>query len=386
MKQNENLINGKKFRESIDSLNVNYLNQQIRGIQQKDIIQSIFKFSDPEEVLANFNYVCKSWKCALDGLKFLEHNDFITIDDFRFESIVLKNISKFESIALQFDYRDLDPREEEKYFSYILNNVRNIKALNFILDVDTWDEEPEEQIFILKIKSFFHSLLENIKHSMKAISVKGIIPSISLPNVQIIDILEMESERELEEIDELFAIISEFTKLTCIQFDTNGNGCSDELHHILTENQLITKCAMSNNISDLEIFPIRILQLIPEFEINFKNYQNYENIEYISFSTSIMETNILVSIKEIGLPWVTSLPNLKGVIYINDEDNCIVHENNLNEHVKKYPVIYDPIQVKKCWLHKFKILKENDIEILTIFEFEERISKFIKNDWKIRFY
>merc|ERR1712034_60837 len=46
------------------------MNKALRGIDEKTILQHTFKFTDPDECFQSFRLVCKSWKDAVETIKF----------------------------------------------------------------------------------------------------------------------------------------------------------------------------------------------------------------------------------------------------------------------------------------------------------------------------
>ena len=46
------------------------MNKALRGIDEKTTLQHTFKFTDPDECFQSFRLVCKSWRDAVETIKF----------------------------------------------------------------------------------------------------------------------------------------------------------------------------------------------------------------------------------------------------------------------------------------------------------------------------
>merc|ERR1711925_58495 len=64
------------------------MNKALRGIDEKTILQHTFKFTDSDECFQSFRLVCKSWKDAVETIKF---NRTVPYNCFRNIYEIIKN-------------------------------------------------------------------------------------------------------------------------------------------------------------------------------------------------------------------------------------------------------------------------------------------------------
>jgi hypothetical protein len=112
------------------------MHQTPRGIDQKTIIQHTLRFSNEDECFQKFRLVCKSWKDAVETIRFnrfmddeffYNWDDKISLQEILPASYLAKYLPLFRKLDMPF----MDLKNKNKIFPLVLNNMKKLNEIIF---------------------------------------------------------------------------------------------------------------------------------------------------------------------------------------------------------------------------------------------------------------
>jgi hypothetical protein len=181
------------------------MNKAPRGIDEKTILQHTLKFTDPDECFQSFRLVCKSWKYAVETIKFNEELPLTIFDDI--DEIIDKNglpISPYFEKYLQC-FRKLEvpmklfsSKNGRHILSLVLKNMKKLNHINFDSDCESLPET---------VDPFMLQILENSHETLQCTSISRFcIPDISFPKLKTLTI-EIGQDIRLPEFKTYFPLV-----------------------------------------------------------------------------------------------------------------------------------------------------------------------------------
>merc|ERR1712034_163620 len=164
------------------------MNKAPRGIDEKTILQHTLKFTDPDECFQSFRLVCKSWKDAVETIKFnrrvpwqlFHHIDKIIKNGLPISPYFEKYLQCFKKI--QAPMHLLASENEHHMISLILNNMHK---LNYI-----WLGSGPNISLPETVDPFILQMLENSHETLQIACISRFcIPHISFPKLKLLEIV-----------------------------------------------------------------------------------------------------------------------------------------------------------------------------------------------------
>ena len=333
-------------------------------LQQNCIIQRIFQFCEPEECFTNFKFVCQSWNSALKTLKFdVSHQIDISTQNFKFQSILLKNISQFKSL---YFYADV---YTEEHFQFILKNTKYVKSFEIYCDNVSSMENVKFQNFIENILFKFQNTLQNFSINESYFPVH-----LALSSLEYLYLRWDESLTTNYFFTKLFENIKAWENFK--QITICCPHAHENLRYLIHKQGISHSCIRTLWEIDLNYFPIKI------FDCNYKQLTCVKNklfsneIEYISLT--IEKNNFLQGWNELEEILNFHLKNLKG-IFINDHQQN--HAVNLWDECFNLNTLQT--EENRFWHKKLDILKNNEISLISFKEYANISKQYCQNKWKI---
>ena len=163
------------------------MNKAPRSIDEKTILQHTFKFTDPDECFQSFRLVCKSWKDAVETIKF---NRRVSMKIFSDIDKIIKNglsISPFFEKYLQCFkklHAPMDILASENGHHIITLVLNNMQKLNYICFYSKLGSVPETMD-----DSFILQMLENSHETLQYAYIERFcIPDICFPKLKTLEI------------------------------------------------------------------------------------------------------------------------------------------------------------------------------------------------------
>ena len=312
------------FKEIINSFN---LNKTPKEIHQTTILQNTFQFCEAKESFVNLRLVCKSWKHAVETIRYNRALDLEKLTDFAQNGEIPISFAKYIKIFKKIDFW-IDKNVLTNYdtiSTYILNHVKKVNYI-WLGSVLGWENFHNFNSFLLQ-------LLQNSQTTLKKLRFTGFkifeIPIVSLPNItQItVDIFENYND-QIPNFDRFVkTIVSNCEYLETFNiFDIHE--CPNIVEYIIQNYS--KNCIGASEISLAKILPIKLsycdqLSLLPEFEypstieflavkvvdINspFQNgWENYEAI--LALCPRLKDITIATSSAEGGIDLQKALHNV----------------------------------------------------------------------------
>lgn len=178
----ENSPQFKIFKKSLDSFN---LFKTPKEVHQTNILQSVIQFCDPLECFQSFRVVCKTWKNAVETIRFDSTKHILNFSqdifpherDSEFPLFFTKYAKAFKTLRLAFHEIDITKWDCTKAF--ILNNFSKLKK---ILIITLMSVPPNFDAFLFTLCQNSQQTLHKI-HYFARVQTFPTFPSIVCPNV-----------------------------------------------------------------------------------------------------------------------------------------------------------------------------------------------------------
>jgi hypothetical protein len=324
------------FEEIITSFN---LHKSPRGIDQTTLLQNTFQYCEPKECFESFRLVSKSWKYAIENMRFNVKLDLEEIVEFeqngKFPIFYTKYVKVFKKIAFFLDENVLI--KWNLFSAFILNHV---KKLNFISLETDGDLPPNFNDFLLQFLKNSQITLQTLCfHNNQIINM----PIISLPNVsQIYFYVIQEYQNHISNFDMFMKTINNNCQ-NLEEFIIFGVDLCPPIVQYISENYQ-EHCVVSSYTAASEILPTKL-----------SSYQNLSRLAQALHPSKIQYLQMQVEDFNFPFeePWrnyksiLTLCPNLKGICITMYQDEQGVHLKNVldnmseeNQHIWNQRILY----------------------------------------------
>jgi len=362
------------FKEIINSFN---LNKTPKGIYQTTLLQNTFQFCEPKESFLNLRLVCKSWKHAVETIRYNWALDLEKLSDFAQNGEIpiyyAKYIKIFKKIEIWIDSEFLT--NYDKIITYILNHVKKINDIWLGSDVCLADTHNFE--------SFLLQLLQNSQTTLTGLWFPGIkifdIPIISLPNItQIVVEMFANYNDQISNFDRFVKnmvrnceYLEKFTIL-------NIHKCPNIVEYIKQNYQ--KHCISTGYIPSAKILPVKI-----SFCHHLSLLQEFEYPSTIEFLRVIVDVSNLSSPFENG--WKNYQTNLALCPRLKDMTiSCLSEEGEI---VDLQNALHDVSQENRdIWEERLSYLKSRGVKVSYLKKelFDSKFKEFCKqNKWGFQF-
>jgi len=255
------------------------MHQPPRGIDQKTIIQHTLRFSDVDECFQTFRVVCKSWKDAVETIRFnrVVGNEFFYNLDDNFDKISQEispasYLGKYLPLFRKLYMPLMDLTNENKIFPLVVNNMKKLNEIIFATD----GEEICEQF-----DSFAFQILQNSNKTLRTLNIpKFVIPDISFPKLTNLHLRIGENNILLHEFQNYFPkTLKNMENLKTVELDLWKPGCLPVCQHICENYD--KHCISALDVLDdiLNSMPVKILEGINPWILPNKKYTSH--LEYV---------------------------------------------------------------------------------------------------------
>jgi len=345
------------------------MNKAPRGIDQKTTLQYILKFTDPGECFQSFRLVCKSWKNAVETIKFnrklgcvrLRYGSFFghgklqphVFDDiFKLIDEIIDNFHDempkvppyFEKYLqcfkkLEVPMQLFSSENGRDMISLVLKNMQKLNHIKF---------ESDEQKLPETIDPFMIQMLENSHETLQYTSISRFcIPDISFPKLETLRI-EIGKDICLPEFKTYFPQVlknSERLETVELRWDRDLPACYNIFEYVVNnyEKHCIRGC-VGRNSKFLNFVPVKIVTRV--FSLEFpQNLKYVSGVQYLHVTVGIRQPPMLfgwdkykeffdqcLNLKEIELHWNGGCRN-KSNISETSEANQIIWQERI-ENIK----------------------------------------------------
>ena len=162
------------------------MDQAPRGIHQKHIIQHMLRFSDTDECFQKFRLVCKSWKDAVETIRFnrmVGPDIFYNLDDIIIERKKIFSIPYFSKYLPLFKKLSMPMvlANKNKIFTLVLQNMKKLNKIIF---------DPEDENVGQECDYFIIQMLQNSHTTLHTLHLpKFAIPDIFFPKLTKLELI-----------------------------------------------------------------------------------------------------------------------------------------------------------------------------------------------------
>jgi len=354
------------------------MNKAPRGIDEKTILQHTLKFTDPDECFQSFRLVCKSWKDAVETIKFnrtVPSKIFINIDKIIKNGLPIlpyfeKYLQCFKKLWAPMEI--LASENGHLITSLILNNMGKLNSIWFEATNLTLPETVNP--FMLQMLKNSHETLQTTRIS------RFCIPDISFPKLKILEIV-IGKDICLPEFKTYFPLVlKNMERLQTVTLRLSGSDYVGVCKYIIKNygKHCISATASSYNI--LHIVPAKIVTGVLELEEDLQNAKYVSGLQYLHV--------IIDSIGEpMGYGWdkyqeiLDQCLNLKAVEFTWFDENS--SKTTLSQ-------ISEPYQ--NIWQERMSYFKARGIRIVDDGEIDEnehlqtKLAKQAGVTWKFHFH
>jgi hypothetical protein len=254
------------------------LNQISRGIHQKTIIQQILRFSDTITCFQKFRLVCKSWKDAVETIRFhrmFNWNAFYDLNG-RMKSTegILQTACYFSKYMQLFKklWMPLGLENEKQIFALVLQNMKKLNEITF---------DPECEELGEEFNSFAFKLLQNSHTTLRTLDVpKFVIPDIHFPNLTNLDLSIGLNHISLQEFKMSFSkVLQNMENLETVGVGLLANSWYDVGEYIC--DNYANHCISASDPETLGVMPVKILQEIGRLVPSFENKKYISHLQYL---------------------------------------------------------------------------------------------------------
>jgi hypothetical protein len=360
-----------------------------RGIDQINILQHIFKFVTPDDCFYSCRIVCKSWKHAVELIRF---NSTIPIEKFRLMLLVFqhridrgsiiplffeKYFRCFKKVIVPMDV--LKTHNSQPLASLIVNNLVQLNHLFFEADGQTMPDFVDQ---------FVHEIVKNSQSTLQFLGISKCL-DISKFFFSKLETLHIDVGLNIscEEFEDFFLQCVETMKqLQLVELTMFHNLTNKFGEHISTNyaKHCIKASAgwpFDKYNETLDTIPVQILTNISNLNTNLKDKKYKRQLEYIHLEINVAD--ISSNGWEIYQEIFDNYVNLKA-IEIHWKPGEIYYENRYNDG-DEVLTMYSNI-----WKERLEYFKNRGIlnlrgGILNNKKLEKQLAK--KNDvlWKMNF-
>jgi len=362
----------KTFKTNIDSF---HLNKTPRGVHQTNILQHVFKYSDSRECFDSFRLVCKSWKNAVETIRFDTYPPLTIFQELclherngRFPSFYSKYLKTFRKLVL-FLNRNFDMTKWDSISNVLLDNMKNLRKIGIAM----MNSIPPE--FVI----FLFNLFENSESTLKKLGINyrddmATLPAISLSNLTRFTVLVCRNDEN--KVKTFNYLMNTVVRVMCPNLKLFKIDYINRAPQILKyfTNNYPSHFVCSPEISVLEHIPLKISHLNLE---KIAVYRYTPHIEYL-----------ILHVKNLQVPseggWddyreiLSFFPNLKGIIfYYNRKYTTLVH------YIRSIPSASQTI-----WQQRIEHFQSQNIKMLSQNEYLEIISQLrqsLPQSWSFEF-
>ena len=159
-----------------------------KGIFEKTMLQNMFQFCEPDECFQSFRLVCKSWKNAVETIRFNQYSSmqevrmtltFLELDQAITNQTIIstnyfdKYLPAFKQFSAPVNICFWENKNE--IFALILKNMKKLNELDFA----SWhgNLSPEDETFMYK-------MIENSRNTLSKLHLSKItIPDVTFPKM-----------------------------------------------------------------------------------------------------------------------------------------------------------------------------------------------------------
>jgi hypothetical protein len=368
--------NSPQFQTFKTTLGSFQLNKTPRGINQTNILQSVFKFCSSVECFQKFRLVSKSWQNAVETIR-LDRSPSSTLISELCQLVEInesasaffkKYLGIFRKVVLNF-VRDFDSPNMDLATHLVLTHMRK---LNFV--IITKSERPEN------FESFLFQFIQKSKSTLENLALYYVDEMISLPNVC------------LPNLNTLSMIT------TYLQDDK-----TEELHALIKQFPIICENLKSFMISDILQAPPILNFLIENYSKHFIyapeilvldkiplqiSHLNLQNLGVIRYSSQIQY--LFLDVPNLMIPseggWdeykqiLTYFPNLKAIAFYLYDDREITNIEMLIHSI--------PVNKRRKWEERISFFKSKNLQILNeeqVLEIIATIRENVSTSWSFDF-
>ena len=262
------------------------MNKALRGIDEKTIPQHTFKFTDPNECFQSFRLVCKSWKDAVETIKFNRivppFKIFWNIDK------IIKNglsISPFFEKYLQCFKKLYAPmslfasENRHQMLSLVLNNMQKLNSICLNYGSRSLPESVDP--FILQILENSHETLQDASIS------RFCIPDISFSKLKTLEIV-IGKDICLPEFKTYFPLVlKNMERLQTVKLSLMDPGYNDICEYIVkhySKHCISASSAEDERYEILNIVPVKILSGVFDLRKSVQNFTYVSGLQYLQMS------------------------------------------------------------------------------------------------------
>lgn len=263
------------------------------GIHQKTIIQHTLRFSDTKECFHNFRLVCKSWKDAVETIRFnrivgpeiLSEFDYMIYGDWVPMVYCLKYLALFKKILIPLNL------EGGKILSIILNSMKKLNAIKFdkryCRDGESesgYCNDHEEEF-----DSFLFQILQNSRGTLRTLHLPKFIvlpDDLFFPNLTELTLCGTDIFFQSQNFQINFPkILKIMSNLENVFLDLGGRD-SNNVYKYIFENyarHCISATASFWNNCILNLVPVYILEDIKFLKTNLENTKYISHLQHAHF-------------------------------------------------------------------------------------------------------
>jgi len=254
------------------------MHQEPRGIDQKTIIQHTLRFSDEDECFQKFRLVCKSWKNAVEtirfnrsvGKKFFYNLDQkITAQEILPTSYLSKYLKIFRKLAITVT---VDLKNKNKIFPLVLNNMKKLNEITIYTDGKDLGQ----------FACFAFQMLQNSNETLRTLRIpRFVIPDICFPKLTNLHLRIGDNNILLREFQNCFPkALKNMENLKTVHLELYELGFLPLCQHICENYSKHCISASEEGCEVLNIImPAKIVERIYIWSLENKKYASH--LEYI---------------------------------------------------------------------------------------------------------
>lgn len=347
-------------------------------VHQINILQHVLKYSESRECFDSFRLVSKSWKNAVESIRFDTYPPFTIFSELclherngNFPPFYTKYLKIFRKLWLPFNENYISDMTKWVSISNLLvNNIKNL--IKIIIDIKT-SIPPKFMVFLL-------NLFKNSATSIQKIIISSrdqivTLPAISLPNLTVISIKVYQNNNN--RVKDLDYLMKTFVDVRCPYLKVF------KIHNIYKAPKILIYFLQhySNHfvcgpeISTLEHIPLKICYIDLE---KLTAYRYASHIEYLILhvkNLQVASDGGWDNYREI----LSFFPNLKGIVfYYNKKYTTLV------SLLRRFPSTSQNI-----WQQRIDYFKSQNIMLLQrkqIFKIISDLRQSLSPSWMFQFY
>jgi hypothetical protein len=271
-------------------------NNAPRGIDEKTTLQHTFKFTDPHECFQSFRLVCKSWKDAVETIKF---DCSVPTKIFSDIAIIIQKglpISPFFEKYLQC-FKQLDVNLDDfasenghHIISLVLNNMHKLNDVVFQSDPYVRPGSLSEVMdpFVLQMLKNSHKTLQY------AYITRLSIPDICFPKLKTLE-MEIGQHICLPEFKTYFPLVlKNMERLETVKLSLRDPGYNDVCEYIVKHysKHCISASGHSADMYGLlNIVPVKILSSVFDLQESVQNFKYVSGLQYLQLEIDVDKTS-----------------------------------------------------------------------------------------------